>query len=123
MSNAERQKRYRDNKRNADRNVTGENVTVTPDRNAPVIGKPGDPDYNGCCYQDEDGNWQVRKDETDPKHMSRQRIQAKIDSYPGDSWKGSPEYKELMRRLHKYSIDRLESEGYAIPAWKAKVAV
>jgi hypothetical protein len=111
--------------RNKSKVVNVTDVTLKSSVTRPKTGPgsqplPGDTDYEGVCYQDDDGKWQVREDETDPKQMSRSMLQAKINSYPGDTWKHSPEMKELMRRLHKYSIARLESEGYAIPAWKTR---
>ncbi len=51
--------------------------------------------------------------------LSRKQLKAAIDSYPEDTWKDSPEYRELIHRLHTKSIDELEAEGYWIPAWKA----
>jgi len=39
-----------------------------------------------------------------------------INCYPGNSWKDSPEFEELMRRLETFSIDELT--GYWIPNWK-----
>ena len=50
--------------------------------------------------------------------LTANQLYAAIRSYPQDTWKDSPEFKELMRRLHKMSIDQLESGGYRIPAWR-----
>lgn len=72
---------------------------------------PGDTDYEPL------------EPETDVKKMSRSVLQGHINAYPGDSWVNSPEHKELMCRLHKWDIPKLEKLGYSIPAWKAKVAV
>ena len=81
--------------------------------------KPGEPGYSGCCYEDEDGVWRVRKpDHKDPKTLTRTQLQAAIDSYPNDTWVNSPPHKELMHRLHTYSMARLKAEGYWIPSWK-----
>ena len=41
-----------------------------------------------------------------------------IRNYPQDTWKDSPEFKELMKRLHSMSIEELEAGGYDIPCWK-----
>jgi hypothetical protein len=41
-----------------------------------------------------------------------------ISSYPEDTWKDSPEYEELMKRLRSTPIKVLEERGYYIPSWK-----
>ncbi len=33
-------------------------------------------------------------------------------------WKQSPEYKEVMRRLHTRTVEQLEAEGQFVPCWK-----
>ena len=91
---AERAKEYRARKR--DESVTIEKrdaptVTVTPgtkwepngDGSVTVSGRPktgpgsqplpGDADYVGCCYQDEAGNWQVRKGTAKPAKWDVER--------------------------------------------------
>ena len=79
-----------------------------------TVSKPGDPDYRGvCCAGLAGGHY------TEPKAMTRAQLQAAIGRYPADTWIGSAEHKELMRRLHSYSIDRLKAEGYWIPQLKA----
>ena len=83
-----------------------------------TVAKPGDHDYTGCCYEDSDGVWKVRKLDIEPKAMTRTQLQAAIDSYPSDTWIGSLAHKELMHRLHTYSMARLKAEGYWIPSWK-----
>ncbi len=50
--------------------------------------------------------------------LTANQLYAAIRSYPQDTWRDSPEFKELMRRLHSMSIDQLESGGYRVPAWK-----
>ena len=81
--------------------------------------KPGEAGYVGCCYEDSDGVWRVGKLDIEPKAMTRTQLQAAIDSYPNDTWIDSPAHKELMHRLHTYSMARLKAEGYWIPSWKA----
>ncbi len=117
MSNADRQKRYREKKRNApvtelDRNAP-ESVTPVTD-----LLKPGDDGYVGCCFEDADGVWKVRPPADIPlADMTRQQLKAAQDRY--EDWVNSPPHKELLRRLHSYSLARLKREGYWIPAWKA----
>ena len=41
-----------------------------------------------------------------------------INSYPQDTWKDNPEFKELMKRLHSMSVEELEAGGYDVPCWK-----
>jgi hypothetical protein len=55
------------------------------------------------------------------RDLTRCQLTCAIDSYRGDSWKGSVEFAELMRRLEVMSISELESGGYFIPSWKRKV--
>ncbi len=50
--------------------------------------------------------------------MTAAELYLAINSYPQDTWKDSPEFKELMKRLHSKSIEELESEGYSVPCWK-----
>ncbi len=38
--------------------------------------------------------------------------------YPGVTWKQSPEYAEIMYRLHNLTVEELESEGQFVPCWK-----
>ncbi len=38
--------------------------------------------------------------------------------YPSVSWKQSPEYKEIMHRLHTMTVEQLELEGQFVPCWK-----
>ena len=51
-----------------------------------------------------------------PAQMTRQQIEDAIHSYPQDTWKNSPEYAELGRRIDIMSIKELD--GYYIPAYK-----
>ena len=93
MSNAGRQKRYRDKKRNAPavENVTemAQGVTVEPERNALA-----DVPY----------------------------IDLSIRLHYMRDWKTSPEYIEVMRRLHTFSVAELEEQGQFIPVGKYREA-
>lgn len=86
MSNADRQKRYRDKKRNAQATADGA-------RNALAV--PGDPDYVGCCKV-VDGEWQV--DNTKPIILSVPDNELIRRLHYIKGWKYSPEHKEVMRR-------------------------
>ncbi len=44
----------------------------------------------------------------------------RVCAYPGVEWKTSPEYKEIMHRLHTLTAGQLELEGQWIPCWKYK---
>lgn len=55
--------------------------------------------------------------------MTKDELYSNIDHYQRDTWKDSPEFKELMRRLKSYSLNRLKEEGYSIPSWKNPVKV
>ena len=104
---------------------------------------PGDEDYKGVCYKDQDGKWQASGDiryndqknayevgpgstnSTQPipsippiSGLTRQQLESKIRAYPSDQWINSPEHKELMRRLCSKSESELEAEGYSVPIWK-----
>ncbi len=46
------------------------------------------------------------------------QLYSAINSYPQDTWKNSPEFKELMKRLHSMSVEELEAGGYDVPCWK-----
>lgn len=50
--------------------------------------------------------------------LTAEQLYDKINIYPHDSWVSSTEHKELMRRLHAFSIEQLQAEGYFIPVWK-----
>ncbi len=50
--------------------------------------------------------------------LTVKQLYSAIRSYPQDTWKDSPEFKELMKRLHSMSIEELETGGYDIPCWK-----
>lgn len=50
--------------------------------------------------------------------LTKDQLYSAIRSYPQDTWVGSPEYVELMRRLKIMSIKQLEDGGYWIPCWK-----
>ncbi len=110
MSNADRQKRYRDAKRNAQRDENVTRVTEEPERNAqPLQPKPdietrtrppipGDDGYVGVC-KCIDGEWVVKPDPPAPvASLSDIDLQLRIKSYPGASWVNSPEHKEVLKR-------------------------
>lgn len=50
--------------------------------------------------------------------LSQFDLNQAIRAYPGDTWKDSPEFKELQRRLETMSVEELEKDGYWIPSWK-----
>ena len=52
------------------------------------------------------------------KEMGAQDLYDEIESYPGDTWWDSAEYKELMKRLNGKSLEELRRDGYKIPNWK-----
>ncbi len=87
MSNADRQKRYRDSKRNAPKMLEHQDsAQIRGDRNAPepesvtrvtpepsvtrsrLVPIPGDADYVGCCKQ-VGGVWHIHNTKPDVKAM------------------------------------------------------
>ena len=52
----------------------------------------------------------------DVKKMDAKTLYAYIDAYEHDTWKDSPEYKELISRLNTYTLDKLRDGGYEIPS-------
>ena len=48
--------------------------------------------------------------------MSREDLETAIRLYPQDTWKDSPEFAELMRRLKTFTEEKLVTEGYNLPA-------
>lgn len=54
----------------------------------------------------------------DVKKLTAKELYAAIEAYPEDTWVGSPEYYELMRRLRAMDVDELRAKGYSIPNWK-----
>ena len=117
MSNAERQKRYRDSKRNAP-----SKASVTPDvgRNAPKVTSedapestnadevvvehpprarlvpiPGDVDYVGCCKLAY-GGWMVDNSKPPVKDMSVDELLRRL--HYTKAWQHSPEHQEVLRR-------------------------
>lgn len=48
--------------------------------------------------------------------LSREEIYDAINAYPQDTWKDSPEFKELERRLKEKPLAELKEEGYWIPS-------
>ncbi len=97
MSNAERQKRYRDGKRNAQQAESVTRVTVDAARNARTrtVAIPGDADYVGCCRQ-ADGVWQVDNTKPSVKDMPTNELIRRLH-YIKD-WQRSPEHLEVLRR-------------------------
>ncbi len=83
--------------------VTAHRLSVTDD--APTLSVtgnplalPGDPDYVGVC-KEVNGEWVVKPDPPAPvASLSDAELQIRMKSYPGASWIGSPEYKEVIRR-------------------------
>ena len=57
---------------------------------------PGDPDYVGVCYQDEQGVWHVSKDKPDVKGMTTDELIRRLH-YIKD-WQRNPEHQEVLRR-------------------------
>ena len=118
MSNAERQKRYRDSKRNAQpgQNVTEAPPNVTrvtvegcesPKRNAPpvildeheqrtrTVPIPGDPDYAGCCKLVA-GVWQEDNTTSSVKAMPTDELIRRL--YYIKDWQHRPEHQEVLRK-------------------------
>lgn len=54
----------------------------------------------------------------DLKEYTAEDLYDAINSYESDSWKDSPEFKELMKRLKTMPIKKLEAQGYIVPGWK-----
>ena len=50
--------------------------------------------------------------------LSKDDIYAAINSYPQDTWKDSPEFRELKRRLKSMTVEELYEKEYFIPSWK-----
>ncbi len=50
--------------------------------------------------------------------MDAGTLYAYIGAYQNDTWKDSPEYRELMKRLKSKPLKALRTEGYWIPSWK-----
>ena len=63
------------------------------------------------------------KPEQKLKNYTAQDLYLSIDTYPADTWKDSPEFKELMRRLKTLSVKKLEEQSFSIPAWKRGVSI
>ena len=51
--------------------------------------------------------------------LTRAQLTSRIRRYPNDQWINSPEHNELMRRLRTWTLTRLTTDGYWIPAWRA----
>lgn len=62
-------------------------------------------------------NVTVREDSV--TKLSREELYKRIHRYPGNTWKDSPEYAELIHRLKTTPLSELEAKGYQIPNWKA----
>lgn len=52
------------------------------------------------------------------EQLTRKQLKTAIDSCSEDTWKYSPEYKELIHRLHTRTVGELTDDGYYIPSWK-----
>lgn len=50
--------------------------------------------------------------------LSKDELYFAINQYPQDTWKTSPEFKELKRRLKSMTVEELKEQGYFLPAWK-----
>ena len=50
--------------------------------------------------------------------LTKDELYTRIEFYPQDTWKDSPEFAELMKRLKEMSIEELEAKGYSVPNWK-----
>jgi hypothetical protein len=50
--------------------------------------------------------------------LTRRQLYDAIRAYPNDQWINTPEHNELMSRLNSWTVERLELEGYWIPAWR-----
>ena len=59
----------------------------------------------------------------DATKMDAKTLYAFIRAYSGDSWKDSPEFKELQKRLKGKTLKQLQDEGYWIPSWKNPVRI
>jgi len=52
------------------------------------------------------------------KNYTAQNLYDEIAMYPNDTWKDSPAYLELIKRLKKWDIKKLRELKYYIPNWK-----
>ena len=52
------------------------------------------------------------------KHVMYDDLYRRVCLYKGLDWKVSPEYKEIMHRLHTLTVEQLELEGQFVPGWK-----
>jgi len=55
--------------------------------------------------------------------MNAQELYDAIRRYSGGDWIDSPEKKELNKRIAKYSVAKLEAEGYWVPSLKRLLSV
>ena len=55
--------------------------------------------------------------------MNAQELYDAISCYSGGDWIDSPEKKELDKRIEKYSVAKLEAEGYWVPNLKRLLSV
>jgi len=59
----------------------------------------------------------VKNDAVPVGKMTKDELYLAIECYEHDDWIESPEFEELMHRLNTWKYERLEAEGYKIPAW------
>ena len=70
----------------------------------------------------QDGPGSLKSDKVIPeqpvslKDLTARQLYQKINHYPHDTWKHSPEFKELQRRLETKTLEQLQAEGYWIPS-------
>ncbi len=57
------------------------------------------------------------------KEMDAKTLYAFIRAYSSDTWKDSPDFKELQKRLKGKTLKQLQEEGYWIPSWKNPVRI
>ena len=59
----------------------------------------------------------------DVTKMDAKTLYTFIGAYQNDTWKDSPEFKELQKRLKGKILKQLQEEGYWIPSWKNPVRI
>ena len=87
---------------------------------------PGDVSKSSCIPKSEQPkSEQIKSEQANPNKpeqdlskYSAQELYSAIALYPEDTWKESPEYKQLMKNLKNKSLEQLRDEGYLIPNWK-----
>lgn len=121
MSNADRQKRYRDKQRDA-QEIMAKAAGVT----VPLSDCGTERNAQGSDWHTEKGQEilgglleQVGPAETlaDVPYLD-----LSIRLHYMRDWKRTPEYKEVMRRLNTFTAAELEQQGQFIPCWKQQEA-